>query len=135
MVEFKYIAENERRTLMPGTKSSSRISADKIRSLGFPWPHPHVPDRYVVTDEAGFIDLEGSLQLLERQKTSDEKVLADAHSFRTNYGGQMSVLEYSDFKDIYDPNRQRISDCRQAIRVLRNILDLTRATKEPGKSP
>lgn len=99
------------------------FKSDEIKALGFTWPHPDVPGQYIVTDENGLIHLNESIQSLKRQIFSDEKILSDAFSFRSTYGGQMSVLEYSDFKDSYDVNRERLNSCKRYLHILETILD------------
>ena len=76
-----------------------------------------------MTDENGLIDLKESIQSLKRQIVSDEKTVSDAFSLRSTYGGQMSVLEYSDFKDSCNVNRERLSRCKRALHLLETILD------------
>ncbi len=100
---------------------SKEITAQKINALGFPWPHPSVPAKYIVSDDKGLVDLEKSIQSLKKQIYSDEKILSDAFSFRSDYGGQMSTLDYSDYKDSYDDNRERLNECKQALGVLETI--------------
>ena len=96
---------------------------EEIKALGFAWPHPDVPGQYLVMEKNDMINLKESIEKLKQQISADEKILSGAYSFRSRYGGQMSVLEYSDYKDSYDVNRERLNLCKKALRVLETILE------------
>jgi hypothetical protein len=41
------------------------------------------------------------------------------------FGGQMSVLEYADFKESCDISQERLKQCKMALHILETILDKT----------
>lgn len=108
--------------LGPKPKNLGLLLPSEINALGFQWPSQNISADLVVTNEEGRVDLAATIKRLEDHVEVEERILADAHNFKMKYGGQMSVLEYSDYKDSYDDNRSRRERLKRGIGLIKRIL-------------
>ena len=102
-------------------KSRLIFDPDEIRSLGFDWPHPEVPMEFVTLTEKGEVDVAKTILSLQSKISSNGRIISDARAFRSAYGGQMSVLEYSDYKEGYEDHHSRLVKCNRALGILTNL--------------
>ena len=95
-----------------------RVSAERIKRLGFDWPKDPLIERHGVTED-GKVNLTKTLDALQSSRAHYRKRLNEAFNFKVQTGA-----DYSDFTDRFDDDARAERDLAQAISYLEKIMEI-----------
>lgn len=106
---------------MRDDRSNRKVPIGQIVALGFDWPSEKIPAEYVVQPSESFVDLDATMDSLERAAEKSMETQRRGRAFARSHREEMSAYEYSGWNDGYDSYIFDAADLRKAVEYLQKI--------------
>ena len=114
---------------MKDDRPTRKVPIGQIKALGFDWPSEKVPGELVVQPSASFVDLDATMDALERAAEKNMETQRRGTAFARAHQSEMSAYEYSNWKGSYDSYIFEAVDLRKAVEYLQEIAGKLRETE------
>lgn len=118
---------------MRNDRPINNVPIGTIAALGFDWPSERVPAKYVVQPSPSFVDLDATMDALERAAFKAMEADRNRRAFARAHQHEMSAYEYSDWKD--SGYAETAFDLRKAVAHLQKIARKVREAEGKAELP